>query len=280
MVTPGEVVRRGGGEVLSVPPLTRRNRKGELYLRSEEVETQILHALSLDRRELQERVSRLDHEAPGYLGPECLVFLIRKFYRDSDTGMVDVLTRGLLARCSTRIRRGLDRIEDRDAKAEAQSEVIGQLFQTILDVDSDRGDFLQVRFWVVVDRLTFKARNRAFSAANQANEMLRLSQVAGEDSDEGDDDEPLQRARSESAEDTRTSPDRRILEEDAERALAAINPAHAEAFRLRYMHDMPIEDQDPDVHTISRHFNKTPRAIRNWLNAAESALQRWRERNA
>lgn len=279
MVTAGETERSTRSGALRAPPLTHRNKKGELYLRTDEVEEQISAALSLAPGELLERAANLEHASDGYLGPECLVFLIRKFAGARDQEMVQALSRWLLKRCSLRIKKGLDRLENPEARDEAKAQVLAHLFGNILDLESDAGDFLQVRFWVVLNSLTKKALKRAFDAEKRANSMLRLSKVAGEDADDGDEDAPVSRGKSEAALDPSQWPDRKALLSDAERALASMNPKHAEVFRMRYIYDIPIEDKDPEVYTISSHFGNNPRTIRYWLEAAESALQRWRERN-
>lgn len=277
MSTTDKAPSSGETGVLKAPPLTHRNKKGELYLRTDEVEEQIWVALSLDRSELLERAANLDHTSVGYLGPECLVFLIRHFAGASDGDMVHALSRGLLNRCARRIRKAFEPLDDREAREEAKSWVVAQLFGKVLDLASDRGDFFQVRFWVGLDALTFKALRRAYTAEKRANTMLRLSELAGEDSE--DDDPPVFRGRSEVSLDPSQWPDRTALLKDAERALAAMNPKHAEVFKMKHLYDIPIEDKNPEVYTISRHYDKSPRTIQNWLTAAESALQRWRERN-
>lgn len=280
MSTTGAAARSAGAGVLRAPPLTHRNKKGELYLRTDEVEEQISVALSLERKELLERTEHLDHTSADYLGPECLVFLIRHFARAPDEELVEALSGGLLKRCALRITKALASLDDTEAREEAKSWVKAQLFGKILNLESDSGDFFQVRFWVGLDALTFKALTRAYNAEKRANTMLRLSQLAGEDAGDADDDDArVSRGRREATLDPNQWPDRTALLKDAERALAAMNPKHAEVFKMKYLYDIPIEDKDPEVYTISRHFDKTPRTIQNWLTAAESALQPWRERN-
>ncbi|HYW07692.1 MAG TPA: hypothetical protein VE913_12090, partial [Longimicrobium sp.] len=80
------VAERAGG--VQVPPLTHRNRKGEVYKRTVENTAQIVAALKLERSALLERVCIADHESELYLSAECLVFLIRRFHVASDTEMV------------------------------------------------------------------------------------------------------------------------------------------------------------------------------------------------
>jgi DNA-directed RNA polymerase specialized sigma24 family protein len=271
----GRAERAGGVEV---PPFTRHNSKGEIYQRTEEVTSQIAAALGLDRHQLRERTAILDYQSELYLGPECLVFLIRRFRAASDVDMVHVLSRGLIDRCKGRVRKVLARLDDEDARREAVGEVIAQLFSKILDLESD-ADFFQVRFMFALDRLTFKARKRAFTAANRTEHTLRLSELAGEDQEEEDEDAPVRRARNKEVGDPRTHADRAVMVREALEALESMPPRYAEAWVLRNVHGMQIEDQDPEVPTISRHFGKNPKTISNWLDRAEDALRRWRERN-
>ena len=61
-----------------------------------------------------------------------------------------------------------------------------------------------------------------------------------------------------------------------EAALSQLEEPIRSAYLLRYLEDWPIEDKDPAVQTISRHFGKTPRTIRNWLSKADEILEAWR----
>jgi DNA-directed RNA polymerase specialized sigma24 family protein len=270
------VAERAGG--VQILPLTRRNRKGEVYERTVETTAQIVSALGLDKRELRERLSVTDYESHLYLGAECLVFLIRRFHAASDTEMVQLLAGGLVNRCKGRIRKVLARVDDPDARKEAEAEVIGHIFRKILDVESDAADFLQVRFWFALDRLTFKARKRAFAELNRTEHTLRLSELAGEDGEE-DEDAPVRGAHAQEPSDPSTDADREVMIREALEALKSMRPHFAEAWMMRHVYGMQVEDQDENVPTISRHFDTTPRTIRNWLDRAEEALERWRERN-
>lgn len=75
--------------VLRAPTLTHRNKRGELYLRIEEVEEQIGVALSLGRGALLERALNRDHKSTGYLGPECserMTAVAKLLARESEFG--------------------------------------------------------------------------------------------------------------------------------------------------------------------------------------------------
>ena len=59
-------------------------------------------------------------------------------------------------------------------------------------------------------------------------------------------------------------------------ALSRVKEPYRTAYLLRNYAGWPIEDQDPNVPTISRKFGVDPRTIRNWLKAVEDELQSWR----
>jgi hypothetical protein len=59
-------------------------------------------------------------------------------------------------------------------------------------------------------------------------------------------------------------------------ALSLIEPNLREAFVLK-AEGWPIEDSDPNVVTISKHFGKTSRTIRYWITEAEKKLAAWRD---
>ena len=62
-------------------------------------------------------------------------------------------------------------------------------------------------------------------------------------------------------------------------AMSQLKEPLRSAYLLRHYYGWQIENQDPNVQTISWRFNKTPRTIRNWLNKAEKCLEAWREEN-
>src|SRR5207253_1635233 len=52
-------------------------------------------------------------------------------------------------------------------------------------------------------------------------------------------------------------------------ALSRIPEPQRSAFALKHYYGWPIEDQDPNVRTISRQFGVDPRTIRNWLKRVD-----------
>ena len=64
-----------------------------------------------------------------------------------------------------------------------------------------------------------------------------------------------------------------LRQEEAERLLAKLNPQEREAYLMRHRDGMEIENQDPNVMTISKHFGRSSNTIRKWLKGAEQKLQ-------
>jgi hypothetical protein len=250
--------------------LTHRNREGIPYRREDAVERQIDAALALTPTALTQRARLRDPDAPDYLREECLVYLLRAFALRGETAIVDTLSEALLERCTRYVSVKLSALGP-EGREEAYGEVVARLFDLILDLESDRGDFLQVRFWVALEKLVVAAFGRQAREIAQARRQVPLSALPGAES--GDEEERTVAARLEDITAPSLPPDHALLYREA---LATLEEPVRTAFVLRHYEGWPIEDRDPGVLTISRYFDKTPRTIRNWMNAAEQALAAWR----
>lgn len=255
-----------------IEPLTRRNAAGVVYRREPVVERQIAEALRLPPDRLRERAAVSDQHAPDYLKEECLVYLLRRYQRAGERRLVSDLAEALLRRCANLINARLCSLDAGDG----YYDVVERLFGQILDLDSDRGDFLQVRFWPALDKLAVRAFNQQLTQRKRAQVTVPLSSLAGYDRDDGDEPGQVARPRDLAAI-AAPSGEAAVLADDLIRdALSRVDEPFRSAFLLRHYFDWPIEDQDPAVRTISRHFGKDPRTIRNWLKKADEALQAWR----
>lgn len=258
-------------ERVPIQPLTHCNSEGSVYQRPAVVEKQIEDAWTLTSAELVERARVQDYHAPGYLQEECLVYLIRAFHRMGKTDIVNALTESLLRRCSKRVNEPFQ-VLDPQERDDAYHDVLQDLFDQILDLESDRGDFLQVRFWVVLKRLGISRFRRYVASQEEAKHTVPLSSLAGSERDEDDYDRrgtvPLGEVVNSSI-----PLERHAL---AQEALRLLQEPQRTAFMLRYGYGWPIEHRDPTVPSISRHFEKTPRTIRLWLSQAEETLACWR----
>ena len=248
-----------------IKPLTRRNLKGEVYERLPLVEAQIREALALVPGRLMERAQVRKIDSPLYFQEETLVYLIREHYRENQRSLVDGLGASLVRRCAKRINnlvRGS--IESRYVD-DCFGHIVKEVFDRILDLDSDRGDFAQVRFWVFLDRQIVEGIKRYL------REEKRDALTESLDVNEDDDSEELPPIEVEDKEIFRA--DERAMYREGLRILS--EPLRT-AVILRYFENWQIESDDPDEATISRHFNKTPRTIRNWLKKADEELKKWR----
>ena len=147
--------------------------------------------------------------------------------------------------------------------------MVAEVFERILDLASDRGDFLQVRFWKGIERITVDVFRK---------QVKQFDTESSGDYDQAAIDDLTQRG----AVVVPTAFAGRPVESKAvdnvliEAALHQLEEPILSAYLLRYHMEWPIEDKDPAVQTISQHFGKTPRTIRNWLSKADVILEAWR----
>jgi hypothetical protein len=125
----------------------------EIYQRSAEVERQIADSVSLGHADLIARSKILDLNARGYFQEEVLVYLIRSFHLLENDSMVNSLTEVLIKRCVKHINRRIEAFLDPVYVEDSFRDAIGTVFCQILEVESDRCDFAQVKFWFWFDRL-------------------------------------------------------------------------------------------------------------------------------
>lgn len=249
-------------------PLTRRNAKGQVYQRLAVVDRQISEALGLDDEELRSRLEVRDEESPVFLKEESLVYLIRHHHATEHRELVNALAECLLRRCATWVDGKLSGLR-KDLREDGNAGVVAELFDKILDLTNDHGDFLQVRFWKSIERVTVDVFRKQVS---------QFDTESSGDYDQAAIDDLTQRG----AVVVPTASAGRPVESEAidnvliEAALHQLEEPIRSAYLLRHHKDWPIEDQDPARQTISRHFGKTPRTIRNWLSKGDEILEAWR----
>lgn len=260
-------------------PLTHRNRAGKLYLRESDVERQILASFPLSCEELRQRTGISDRGSSDYLSEECLVYLARHYLRGRDERRVSHLCSALVRRTTRIIHKRLRSLGP-EAVDEGYSQIVTQLFSKILDTSTDHADFFQVRFWCGLNRLCIKVFSIQLANIDRRRTEVPFSQIPGYENDD-DEAEPEMKSVRLSEDDKQrvssSSGDKAIRDRDLAHEARRIVFTHLDepfrsAYMLRHYHGWPIEGQDPNVPTISRHFGKTPRTIRNWLDKAEEIL--------
>lgn len=252
---------------MDIRPLTRSNKAGNVYRRSEQVELHIQGLVRLLDNDLVARARNQDKDSLDYLQEETLVYWIREYFHRGDSGRAGDLAEILLERSVKLIHSKLGRLGP-DRALQAKHDVISDLFKDIFDLESDRSDFLQVRFWLTLERRIINVFKQYIRDDNRA---VPLS-VPGED-DEIDEDDISKDLEIREPTLTSSIVEQREVIRDA---LASIDEPFRTAFVLYYYEDWPIESKDAGVLTISRYFKKTPRTIQNWLKRAEQALSEWR----
>lgn len=134
-------------------PLTRQSSSGELYQRLPEVEAQINEMLRAAPDEVIERLRNAGEDSPQYLKEETLVYLIREYFTRPEQHVFEELASALTRRCQRHIARHARRFVDQASLDDCAGEILSNAFEQILDFDSDRGDYIQVRFWHYLKRL-------------------------------------------------------------------------------------------------------------------------------
>jgi len=271
-----------------IEPLTR-SAKGGILARSPVVEAQMASALPLPPAQLKARATLADRGNPAYLQEECLVGLIRHFAKTNDRARINAIAEPLLMRCEGFTRQRLIGLGE-NAFEDGHAQIIADLFRRILDLSSDRDDFLQVKFWVRFERLTVDEFRRQLRLLRRQRRESPLSVLPGYDPQEGDQlERDVKPARgvaiaTRSPEDDYLEAEGEVTEavEGARRgtllqeALEVLKGDVLAAFLLRHRDGMQIENQDPEVITISRLLGRTPRTIRTWLKQASAAIAEWR----
>ena len=268
-------ISKRGASCLPIP-LTRTNADGEVYQRDAVVDEQIQEAIKLGAEALRRRSRITDKDSSEFLKEEALVYLIRHNHCAGNRQMVEALSESLLSRCAKLINSKLMSLKS-SLKEDGYAEVVKELFVRILNLECDRGDFLQVRFWIYLERLTVQVFREQHKQQTIQRDAIRLTSLPGYDEEEGD---QFKSKGGLSHHNTFTPPtfDTEVIDRILiNKALSRLNGRFRCVYLLRYYWGWPIEDQDPSVQTISRHFNKTPRTIRNWLRNAEQKLKACRE---
>lgn len=258
---------------ISLEPLTRRNIDGKVYKRNSAVEQQLMAVLPLSDELiiLQARID--DKAADGYLQEEALVFLIRTSHQKNNHFLCNEISRILLIRCKDQVAYRIRAIEN---KEDAFNEVVQALFERILS-SGNEGDYLQVRFWHALKRISVDVFRKYYHEQTQDHENLQKSSFQSEQeigNEEDDWEHILITTDIDVPKEDGYSPVE--LESLKREALQSLPEPLRTAFILHYYKDWQIESKNPKELTVSSYFKKDPRTIRNWIRQAKTELRNWR----
>ena len=259
-----------------VNALTGSNSTDSLYQRDSAVEKQIQNALILTDETIIKNARISDKQDERYLQEEALVYLIQMSKQEENEVLYSALSEILLGRIEYQVKYHLRSIE-KDLKEDAYSKFLARLFQQILRTDG-KGDFLQVKFWLAMNRLATTVFRRFKSREQREKRLLDAGQFSSIENslDEDDNDDP------EFIEPERFIPgeNRWSLVEQWSlivEAMQNLDEKIRKAYFLRHFLGWQIETTDPNESSLSEHFEKTPKTIRNWLHLADTTLeQKWR----
>lgn len=254
---------------VEVEPLTKMS-SGKLLERRPEVGAQIAEVLGLDLEALKSRVNGGDHNEPGYVKPEVVVYLIRHFRKIGEKATVESLTTTMITRLTRAINRRIQVIAE-NLRDDCFAEAISNIFTRIIDISTDRDDYAQVSFWPWFNNRVMDTVRRHFKVQEKDARTDSLTRDDEDDDDFDDEDVP---------EDPDFRPgdmpdkERELLVREA---LGLLTENERIVFLLRYIWGWKVESKDPGEPTISKRFGKTPKTIRNWLNSAEEKIAKWRD---
>lgn len=237
-------------------PLTKRNKDGELYERSLEVESQIREALTLDRKRLIERAIKKDYGADDYFQEEILVYLIREFRIGGEFELADKLMIALIDRCKKKIDTILRKLLTQHYIDECFEEVIDEIIGQIYDTNSNKSNFAETKFWLWLEGMVCNVRRKYFRY-----------QKEDEIADRADDYERK-------IADLRINFGQEVEEKDALRkAIGLLTEKELQIFVMRDNWKMKIYSSDDSENTISKHFGVSESSVNKWFKKAEEKLR-------
>jgi DNA-directed RNA polymerase specialized sigma24 family protein len=257
-------------------PLSGRNSANDLYQRDVAVEKQIQSAIILTDERIIANARIREKEAEAYLQEEAIVYLIKMSKQEDNENLYNALSNILLERIEHQVKFYL-RSFDIGLKEDAYNEFLARLFQHILRTDG-KGDFLQVKFWLALNRLAISVFRRFQSREKRERKLLDPGEFsAREENDKGEED----------ADEDFIEPERLIPGENRWssveqwslilEAMQNLDENVRRAYFLNHFLGWQIESIDPNESSVSDHFGKTPKTIRNWLHKADAALEKkWR----
>lgn len=251
-----------GDEEDALPPLTRNG-----YQRAPETEADIRKVARLRGAALVDPFRQSDDAAPDYLKSEALVFFIRRHRRDNDRMALSVLHQLLVERCQSFFE-GAIRGFDEDTRIDLRSRILAKLTELLMAED-DRGDFLQVCFWVVVQRLTKKA------CGQESKRRFHYPRL--DDHADDPDADRLADAAERVAAPGLSPEDSAILSQ----ALAVLPDDLRQLFILRHMEGWTVgaerrEDEKPGARSLAVLFDVSSKTIQKRLKKAEQLLAGFR----
>lgn len=254
-------VKSNDEQEITIAELTRPDprRPGYTLRRSELVKTQIKEALALESHVLIERAKLDDYNSPEYFKEECLVYLIRRYLQEGQDELASSLIASLQRRCSKHIHIKIRRLLAPTHIDDCFADAIGAIFTPIVDLRTDRGDFAQAFFQVFLEYQITHVLRRYMKLQRQDSRTDSL------------DAEPDEKGGVPLVHIPRVGHDSVFNQVAISKGLEIL-PWRQRVALLMYYGGWDIDNKDPNVLTISKHFGVSERTIRRWITAAEEQL--------
>jgi len=255
-----------------IPPLTKKNKDGNLYTRPTGILTAIDAAIQQDIATLPLRAAISKVDSPDFVPMECLVHLIRAARRRRDEQTMSMLLPPLLARCEAMLIR---KIPDRSRPnaIDIREEILGE-FSVLFAEDGsgenpDQLDFFECRFNRAFRyfRIDFMRRLRADA------KQMEESSAENEAGDSLPEDESL--CRLSPALQTPAMQLSGVFRVELLNAIKCLPPDERRAVVLCHMYGYEIESEDPSKITAATLCGVTGRTIRNRLSRAAVKLSQF-----
>jgi DNA-directed RNA polymerase specialized sigma24 family protein len=256
-----------------VNSLSEYNTAQVLYQRDAAVERQIQSAIVLTDEKIIANALIREKQSEEYLQEEAIVYLIKVSKQEENEYLYNALSNVLLDRIGHQVKFFL-RSFDQGLKEDAYFEFLARLFQQILRSDG-KGDFLQVKFWLALNRLAITVFRQFQNREQRERKLLdpgEFSARAENDEGEEDTDEDFVEPEHLIPGENRWSSIEQwslIVE-----ALQNLDGDVRKAYFLHHFLGWQVEAIDPNESSVSDYFGKTPKTIRNWLHKADAALEK------
>lgn len=244
-----------------ITPLTRSGKDQEVYVRREEV-TRQLEELSRSTEEvIARRIKVEQEEEPESIKSEALVFLYR-LYLGMD------LAEDIFKTLTLRVERMLRKVKWTYSMPEQDFEDFLQdvHFQLLdkISAENNKGDFAQASFGDYVKALSQNELKKYVVRSKRKKVTDSIDETY-----DGEDNSPVRIT----VEEMNLSPDERLLLTEA---INSMEEPNRTVWLMFHQMGFQIESKDPNERTISKHYNRTGRTIRNWLADAEKSLKKWK----
>jgi hypothetical protein len=278
-----------------VQPLRKHDKDGKPYQRRPAVEKELQNLETLALTEIVTCARAGEQKGKPSVSSEALVHILRREVRVVTTrspmlGKIEALLQVLTQRAEATVRHQLWGFKAEIDREEICKEVTDRIVDGI-SADSDRMDYAEVNFndWLKHSRLdacrkqkrtieTFGRHGDAVNDLAKPEEQIVSKGIEGMASTEPGPEAAYE--LSESREKASLPPeiergrfsarDRYRIEAMVKRA--NLRPEVLKAFLMHVYLEMHIDSQDPRQHTLVKHFGKSDKTIRLWIEEAQRAF--------